>query len=93
MIGQSLITCFTMLKNFHYVSFSTDPTGNKCNVYVNRKMDIIPNSSNVQDLGITMSSDCTFNVHIKRNLKDCPQKLKLKGDSLFLLGTLLCVGM
>ena len=51
-------------QKFHYVSFNTDPTGNKCNVYVNPKMDIIPHSSNVQDLGITMSSDCTFNVHI-----------------------------
>ena len=28
------------------------------------KMDIIPHSSNVQDLGITKSSDCTFNAHI-----------------------------
>ena len=52
-------------QKFNYVSFNTDPTGNKCNVYVNPKMDIIPHSSNVQDMGFTMSSDCTFNVHIK----------------------------
>ena len=34
-------------------------------------MDIIPHSSNVQDLGITMSSDCTFNVHINSLSKRC----------------------
>ena len=28
------------------------------------KMDIIHHSSNVQDLGITKSSDCTFNARI-----------------------------
>ena len=55
---------FFNAQKYCYVSFNTDPTGNKCNVYVNPKMDIIPNSSNVQDLGITISSDCTFNVHI-----------------------------
>ena len=58
-------------QKFHYVSFNTDPTGNLCNVYVNPKMDIIPHSSNVQDLGITMSSDCTFNVHINSLSKRC----------------------
>ena len=34
-------------------------------------MAIIPHSSNVQDLGITMSSDCTFNVHINSLSKCC----------------------
>ena len=62
---------FFNAQKFHYVSFNTDPTGNKCNVYVNTKMDIIPHSSNVQDLGITMSSDCTFNVHINSLSKRC----------------------
>ena len=62
---------FFNAQKFHYVSFNTDPTGNKCNVYVNPKMDIIPHSSNVQDLGITMSSDCTFNVHINSLSKRC----------------------
>ena len=57
--------------HYDYVSFNTDPTKNKCNVYVNPKMDIIPHSSNVQDLGITMSSDCTFNVHINSLSKRC----------------------
>ena len=54
--------------------YATDPTGNKCNVYVNPKMDIIPHSSNVQDLGITMSSDCMFNVHIN-SLSNCCKNL------------------
>ena len=54
-----------------HVSFNTDPTGNKCNVYFNPKMDIIPHSSNVQDLEITMSTDCTFNVHINSLSKRC----------------------
>ena len=35
------------------------------------KMDIIPHSSNVQDLGITKSSDCTFNAHINSLSKRC----------------------
>ena len=34
-------------------------------------MDIIPLSSNAQDLGITMSNDCTFNVHIISLCKRC----------------------
>ena len=51
---------FFNAQKFHYVSFNTDPTGNLCNVYINPKMDIIPHSSNVLDLGITMSSDCTL---------------------------------
>ena len=34
-------------------------------------MDTIPQSSNVQDLGITMSSDCTFNVLINSLSKHC----------------------
>ena len=62
---------FFNAQKFHYVSFNTDPTGNKCNVYVNPKMDIISHSPNVQYLGITMSSDCTFNVHINSLSKCC----------------------
>ena len=62
---------FFNAQKFHYVSFNNDPTGNKCNVYLNPKIDIIPHSSNVQDLGITMSSDCTFNVHINSLSKRC----------------------
>ena len=53
---------FFNAEKFYYVSFNTDPTENKCNVYVNPKMGIIPHPSNVQDLGITKSSDCTFNA-------------------------------
>ena len=62
---------FFNAQKFHYVSFNTDPTENNCNVYVNPKMDIIPHSSNVQDLGITMSSDYKFNVHINSLSKRC----------------------
>ena len=62
---------FFYAQKLHYVSFNTDLTGNKCNVYVNPKMDIIPHSSNVQDLGITMPSDCTFNVNINSLSKRC----------------------
>ena len=35
------------------------------------KMDIIHHSSNVQDLGITKSSDCTFNARINSLSKRC----------------------
>ena len=62
----AITNMFFNAQKFHYVSFNTDPTGNKCNVYVNPKMDIIPHSSNVQDLRITMSSDCTFSGVVGR---------------------------
>ena len=41
------------------------------NVYTNPNMEIISPPSNVLDLGIYMSGDCTFNFHISSLSKKC----------------------
>ena len=41
------------------------------NVFDNPNMEIISPSSNVLDLGIYMSGDCTFNYHISSLSKKC----------------------
>ena len=37
----------------------------------NPKYNIIPHSDNVLDLGITMSSNCSFDAHINQLSKKC----------------------
>ena len=58
---------FFNAQKFHYLCFNLPISSNKCNVYINPKYDIIPHSENVLDLGITMSSNCSFDAHIKTN--------------------------
>ena len=52
-----------LLKN-GYVSFSSNGAAYKSNVYIDRSMNIISPSTHVVDLGISMSSNCTFDLHI-----------------------------
>ena len=44
---------------------------NKSNVYINPSMDIIPQSTDVPDLGIIMSKDCSFDSHISSLSRKC----------------------
>ena len=49
---------------FHYLPL------NKSNIYINPSMDIIPQSTDVLDLGI-MSKDCSFDSHISSLSRKC----------------------
>ena len=52
-------------EKFHYISFSSSLSFNSYNVYANPNMEIINPSDNVLDLGIFMSSNCSFEFHIQ----------------------------
>ena len=55
-------------EKFHYISFSSSLSFNSYNVYANPNMEII-NPSDVLDLGIFMSSNCSFEFHIQKMFK------------------------
>ena len=58
-------------EKFHYISFSSSLSFNSYNVYANPNMEIINPSDNVLDLGIFMSSNCSFGFHIQNLCKKC----------------------
>ena len=58
-------------EKFHYISFSSSLSFNSYNVYANPNMEIINPSDNVLDLGIFMSSNCSFEFHIQNLCKKC----------------------
>ena len=58
-------------EKFHYISFSSSLSFNSYNVYANPNMEIINHSDNVLDLGIFMSSNCSFEFHIQNLCKKC----------------------
>ena len=51
-------------QKFNYISFSSSMSSINTNVYYSPSLDIIKPSENVFDLGITMSRNCSFDVHI-----------------------------
>ena len=61
---------FFYYEKFHYISFSSSLSSNSYNVYVNPNMEIINPSDNVLDLGIFMSSNCSFEFHIQNLCKN-----------------------
>ena len=63
-----------MLFNHHkfsYISFSSSMSSINTNVYYSPSLDIINPSENVFDLAITMSGNCSFDVHINILCKKC----------------------
>ena len=54
-----------------YISFSSSMSSINTNVYYSPSLDIINPSENVLDLGITMSRNCSFDVHINILCKKC----------------------
>ena len=70
MTGQPLITCFNAQK-FHYITFSSKESFCLSNVYINPELNIINPSSEVLDLGVYMSSNCTFDFHVSCVYKRC----------------------
>ena len=62
-------------QKFNYISFSSSMSSVNTNVYYSPSLDIINPSENVIDLGITMSRNCSFDVHINilcKNVLICP---------------------
>ena len=51
-------------QKFNYISFSSSLSSINTNVYYSPSLDIINPSENVLDLGITMTKNCSFDVHI-----------------------------
>ena len=62
---------FFNAKKFHYLPLSSSKALNKSNIYINPSMDIIPQSTDVPDLGIIMSKDCSFDSHVSSLSRKC----------------------
>ena len=62
MIGH--LQMFFNAQKCYYVSFSPNKYYSLTNVYINPEYNIISPSSNVLDLGVYMSSNCTFDFHV-----------------------------
>ena len=62
---------FFNAKKFHYLPLSSSKASNKSNIYINPSMDIIPQSTDVPDLDIIMSKDCSFDSHISSLSRKC----------------------
>ena len=62
---------FFNAKKFHYLPLSSSKASSKSNIYINPSMDIIPQSTDVPDLGIIMSKDCSFDSHISSLSRKC----------------------
>ena len=60
-------------KKFSYVCFISKVTAYKSNLYIDPAMNIIGPSTHVRDLpvGVSMSSNCTFDFHIYNLYKRC----------------------
>ena len=69
--GASSNKMFLNSKKFSHVSFSSNGAAYKSNVYIDPSMNIISPSTHVVDLGISMSSDCTFDLHISNLYRRC----------------------
>ena len=60
-------------QTFNYISFSSSMSSINTNVYYSPSFDIINPSENVLDLGINMSRNCSFDVHINILCKTCTE--------------------
>ena len=70
MIGQLLVTCFNGQK-LYYITFSAKEYHCLRNIYINPEINIITPSSEVFDLGVFMSGDCTFHFQVTNLYKRC----------------------
>ena len=73
MTGLKLTTWFLTPQKFKYLSFSTNVsiTSDYVNAYVSPNLYVIDNVNNLKDLGIIMSSNCSFEQHIIELCKRC----------------------
>ena len=58
-------------KKFNYISFSHLQSTNHANVYITPDCNIINHTDHVLDLGVYMSSNCSFDYHISNLCKKC----------------------
>ena len=63
---------------FDYLSFACKNNSLSSNVYVNPDLNIINQHDNIKDLGILMSSDCSFEKHIFFPQTNMNQKSQLQ---------------
>ena len=70
MIGHHQTTCFNS-KKVSYVCFSSNVSAYKSNLYIDPAINMIGPSTHVRDLGVSMSSNCTFHFHISNLYKQC----------------------
>ncbi len=70
--AESNNMCFNSEK-FKYLCFSTKHSTNTDNVYLSPTNSIINPSTSVRDLGILMSSNCSFEAHLDKSVKTCSQ--------------------
>ena len=73
MTGQKLTTWFLTPKNLSILYFSTNVsiTSDYINAYVSPIFYVLDNIMNLKDLGIIMSSNCSFEQHIIELCKRC----------------------
>ena len=62
---------FFNAQKFYYVSFSPNKYYSLSNVYINPEYNIISPFSNVLDLDVYMSSNCSYDFHIANIDKRC----------------------
>ena len=62
---------FFNAQKFHYITFSSKESSCLSNVYINPELNIINPSSEVLDLGVYMSRNCTFDFHVSCVYKRC----------------------
>ena len=62
---------FFNAQKFHYITFSSKESSCLSNIYINPELNIINPSSEVLDLGVYMSSNCTFDFHVSCVYKRC----------------------
>ena len=65
------INMFFNAQKFHYITFSSKESSCLSNIYINPELNIINPSSEVLDLGVYMSSNCTLNFHVSCVYKRC----------------------
>ena len=63
-----VIICLLMPKKIKYICFSPH-SSLTCNIYTNSSFDIINCTRDLLDLGITVSSDWSFDIHISNLVK------------------------
>ena len=62
---------FLNSKKVSYVCFSSNASTYKSNLYIDPAMNIIGPSTHVRDLGVSMSNNSTFDVHISNLYQLC----------------------
>ena len=68
---ESSSNMFLNTRNHSYACFNSNVSAYKSNLYIDPAMNIIGPSTHVLDLGVSMSSGCTFDFHICNMYKRC----------------------